>query len=63
MKEPLTDEQIWGYDSNYGRDTRCTKHPNKEGFVDLGQDAENRYPCYECYAELCARRKNERSKK
>ncbi len=54
MRKPLTD--IWG-DGSDSEETNCKNHPDKIGFVDLG-DVENRYPCYECYAEICAERRN-----
>ena len=35
----------------------CKNHPNRIGFVDLGKDADNRYPCRECYLEIIKFRK------
>ena len=57
MREPLTDGQVWGGGTDSEGETNCKNHPERIGFVDLGTDAKNRYPCYECYAAVCAGRK------
>ncbi|MDD5328335.1 MAG: hypothetical protein PHY02_11085 [Phycisphaerae bacterium] len=37
---------------------RCAEHPDRMGFVDLGiENAENRYPCKDCYAKIVLKRK------
>jgi len=48
--KPIDD--IWGeeIDAKNGEGFyRCRNHPERIGFVDLGIDAPNRYPCRECY--------------
>lgn len=58
MRKPLTD--IWGDGSDSKGETNCKNHPDRIGFVDLGVDNKenNRYPCYECYSEICAIRRD-----
>ena len=40
-----TCEDIWGD----GREYNCANHSERMGFVDLGVEEPNRYPCRECY--------------
>ena len=54
-KEPLTYEQVWGNNGNFN----CAIHPDRIGFVDLGAEEPNRYPCRECYMEIVRARQNE----
>jgi len=58
MNKPLTDEQMWGCATDPTGETNCKNHPRRMGFVDLGQNTENRYPCYDCYLKMCQREKS-----
>ena len=51
----------WTMNEKYTK-TSKTKYPFRckcggHGFVDMGIYIDNRYPCYECYMEICENRR------
>ena len=61
--QPLTYEQIWGVpevmeqknETEKGYQCGC----GKDGMVDLGELAANRFPCWECFEQIKIERKKQ----